>query len=76
MPFLISSYIYLVFVVGILVAMNILITTIVKWYYSVVVVTDRRVVVVKLENAFYHSYSEARLKKIEDVTHSIINFSG
>lgn len=64
------------FVVGILVAMNILITTIVKWYYSVVVVTDRRVVVVKLENAFYHSYSEARLEKIEDVTHSTINFWG
>lgn len=64
------------FVVGILVAMNILITTIVKWYYSVVVVTDRRVVVVKLENAFYHSYSEARLEKIEDVTHSTISFWG
>ncbi len=72
-----SLVIYIAFfIVSILVAINILITTILKWYYSVVVITDRRVVVVKLNNAFYHSYSEAQLSKIEDVTHSTISFWG
>ncbi len=72
-----SAIIYVgFFVVGILVSMNALVTTILKWFYSVVLITDRRVVVVKLDNAFSHSYSEAKLEKIEDVTHTTISFWG
>jgi len=65
-----------IFVAGVLIALNIFVTTILKWYYSVIVVTDRRVVVVKLQNAFFHSYSEAQLDKIEDVTHTTAGFIG
>lgn len=64
------------FVVGVGVALNIFVTTILRWYYSVVIITDRRIVVVKLQSAFYHSYSEAQLEKIEDVTHSTAGLIG
>ncbi len=64
------------FILGGLLALNILVTTIVSWYYSVLVITDLRIVVVELRNAFFHSYSEARLEKIEDVTHSNIGIIG
>ncbi len=64
------------FIVGVLIALNIFITTILRWYYSVIVITDRRIVVVKLQNAFFHSYSEAQLDNIEDVTHTTVGFIG
>ena len=56
-------------IVGIILCINILITTILKWYYTVNIVTDQRIVVVRIDNAFYHSYSEAQLEKIEDISH-------
>ena len=56
-------------IVGIILCINILITTILKWYYTVNIVTDQRIVVVRMDNAFYHSYSEAQLEKIEDISH-------
>jgi len=64
------------FILGVLIALNILVTAILKWFYSVIVITDRRFVVVNLQSAFYHSYSEAQLKNIEDVTHTMAGFWG
>lgn len=49
--------------------MNLIVTTILKWYYTLYIVTDRRFVMVRMENALYHSYGETPLSKIQDVTH-------
>ncbi len=65
-----------VLIVGILLSMNIFINTLLKWYYTVNIITDQRIVVVRMENAFYHSYAEAQLEKIEDVTHTTMGFWG
>ncbi len=65
-----SSEIYIgMIIVGFMLSVNILVTTILKWYYTVNIITDQRIVVVRMDNAFYHSYSEAQLEKIEDVSH-------
>ncbi len=65
-----------VLIVGILLSMNIFINTLLKWFYTVNIITDQRIVVVRMENAFYHSYAEAQLEKIEDVTHTTMGFWG
>lgn len=43
----------------------------IKWYYSVNIVTDMRIVDVDFSNVMYHRFSEASLKQIQDVTHSV-----
>lgn len=63
-----------VLVVAVAVALNILISTIARWYYTVNIITTQRVVVMSLKNAFSHSYSEAQLEKIEDVSHRHMGF--
>ena len=63
-------------IVCLILALNVTITTILKWYYTVNIVTDQRIVVIKMDNAFYHSYAEAQLEKIEDVTHTNIGVLG
>jgi len=40
-----------------------------KWYYSVNIITDQRIVDVDFDNILYHRFSDAQLEKIEDVTH-------
>ncbi len=73
----VSSTLYIgISIIGVLVALNIFVTTILRWFYSLIVITDRRFVVVTLQNALYHSYSEAQLRNIEDVTHTTAGFWG
>jgi membrane protein YdbS with pleckstrin-like domain len=50
-------------------ATNLIVTTILKWYYTLYIVTDNRFVIVRMENALFHSYGETSLSKIQDVTH-------
>ena len=64
------------FVLSIGIASTLLLTTFLKWYYTIHIVTDQRIVVVKMNNAFFHSYSEAQLEKIEDITHQHVGFIG
>lgn len=40
-----------------------------KWYYTVNIITDQRIVDVDFNNVLYHKFAEAQLEKIEDVTH-------
>ena len=75
--FLGTTTLYLgMLIVCLILALNISVTTILKWYYTVNIVTDQRIVVIRMENAFYHSYAEAQLEKIEDVTHTNIGALG
>lgn len=41
-----------------------------KWFYSVNVVTDERIVDIDFEKLFYHKISETQLERVEDVSHS------
>lgn len=54
-----------------LLAFTTAVDTFLKWFYSVNIVTDERVVDVDFENVMYHRYSETQLENIEDVTHSV-----
>ncbi len=58
------------------VAFTLLLSTLLKWYYTVNIITDQRIVVIKMDNAFHHSYAEAQLEKIEDMTHHHLGFIG
>lgn len=70
-PFLGTTTFYFgMLIVCLTFALNIAVTSILKWYYTVNIITDQRIVVIRMENAFYHSYAEAQLEKIEDVTHT------
>ena len=65
-----------VLIVCIALGMNLLVTTILRWYYTLFIVTDRRFVIVRMGNAFYHSYGETPLRKIQDVTHRSLGIVG
>jgi len=41
-----------------------------KWYFTVNIITDQRVIDVDFDNVLYHKFSEATLEKIEDVSHA------
>lgn len=56
----------------ILLALVVLVDTFFKWYYSVNIVTDQRIVDVDFDNVLFHRFSEAQLDKIEDVSHAPI----
>ncbi len=60
------------FVFGVLLSISIFITGLVKWFYNVFIITDQRIIDVQLESVFTHSYKEAQLEKIEDITHKHI----
>ncbi len=75
--FLGSPVLYIgMFALSIALGSTLILTTILKWYYTIHIVTDQRIVVVKMNNAFYHSYSEAQLEKIEDINHKHVGFLG
>jgi hypothetical protein len=76
-PFIGSPVLYTgMLVVAVVIAINIVITTILRWFYTVNIITDQRIVVIEMNNAFSHKYSEAQLEKIEDVTHQTLGFIG
>jgi len=76
-PILGTTVLYIgMMVMSIGIVSSLLLTTFLKWYYTVHIVTDQRIVVIKMNNAFYHSYSEAQLEKIEDITHQHVGFLG
>lgn len=62
--------------VFLLLATTVSVDTFLKWYYSVAIITDQRIVDVDFDNVLYHSYAEAQLEKIEDVTHRVAGFMG
>ena len=46
-----------------------LVTAFFKWYFTLSIVSDRRVVDLDFKNVVNHLFSEATLGKIEDVSH-------
>ena len=72
-----SFILYLgIWVLCLILSFNMLVTTALRWHYTVNIVTDQRIVCIRMDNAFYHSYSEAQLEKIEDITHTHVGILG
>jgi len=57
-------------------AFNMLLEVFVKWFYTIHIITDERVVDVDFVNMLYHKYSEAQLEHIEDVSHKVSGLLG
>jgi len=52
--------------------LTVLVFAIVKWYFNVNIITDQRVIDLDFTSVLSHTSSEARLERIEDVTHKQI----
>jgi uncharacterized membrane protein YdbT with pleckstrin-like domain len=53
----------------ILFAITLAVDSYLKWYYTVNIITDERIIDVDFNNILYHKFAEAQLEKIEDVSH-------
>jgi len=62
------------FILSIIFAVNIIVTTVVQWYYNVSIITDKRILSLKVSSIFQHSYTEILWRKIQDVSHSSEGF--
>lgn len=59
-----------------LIAVTVAFDTFLKWYFSVNIITDQRIIDVDFVNVMYHRFSETQLEKIEDVTHEVTGILG
>jgi len=57
-------------IVFFLIGITFLVDLFFKWFFSVNIITDERVVDVDFSNVLVHRVSEAQLEKIEDVSHT------
>ncbi len=68
-----KSTIYLgLFIASIVIAINIIVTAIVQWYYNISIITGKRILCLKVNSIFQHSYTEILWRKIQDVSHDSI----
>jgi len=63
-------------IISLLVSLGIMVSTFVKWFYTVHIITDQRVVDLDFTSIMNHSMAEAQLEKIEDVTHKQLGIIG
>jgi len=72
-----SAVIFLALLItSLLIAASILVSTIIKWYYNVDMITDQRVVDLDFPNVMAHTMTEAQLEHIEDVTQKQLGLLG
>jgi membrane protein YdbS with pleckstrin-like domain len=68
-----KTTIYLgLFVASLVISVNIIVTAIIQWYYNISIITDKRILSLKVNNIFQHSYTEILWKKIQDVSHDSV----
>lgn len=63
-------------ITSLLMGASIIVSTIVKWYYNVDMITDQRVVDLDFPNIMAHTMSETQLEHIEDVTQKQLGLLG
>jgi len=63
-------------ITSLLVSLGIMVSTFVKWFYTVHIITDQRVVDLDFTSIMNHSMAEAQLERIEDVTHKQLGVIG
>jgi len=66
------SLLIALWILSFLTSFSILVYAYVRWFYNVNIVTDQRVIDLDFTSALSHTSSEARLERIEDVTHKQI----
>lgn len=54
--------------IAVMIVVTFLIFAILRWYYNVGIITDKRVLDIDFHNIMSHSVAEARLEKIVDIT--------
>lgn len=59
-----------------LIAITIGVDTFLKWFFSVDLITDERIIDIDFNNILYHKVSEAQLEQIQDVTHDVAGLFG
>jgi hypothetical protein len=70
-----KTTIYLgLFVAAIVISINIIATAIIQWYYNVSIITDKRILSLKVVSIFKHSYTEILWRKIQDVSHDSVGY--
>ncbi len=58
-------------IICILLAFTIVVDSILKWYFSVNIITTQKVVDIDFKSVMNHRSSETQLERIQDVTHSV-----
>lgn len=71
-----TSFFIAMFLSGLTVSLTVIVYAFVKWFYNVNIITDKRVIDLDFTSVVSHSLSEARLDKIEDVTHKQLGALG
>jgi hypothetical protein len=61
---------------GLILAITNALSGLFRWFYSVNIITNQRIIDVDFVNAFQHRFSEAQIEKIEDISHEHIGFLG
>ena len=54
--------------IAVMIVVTFLIFAVLRWYYNVGIITDKRVLDIDFHNIMSHSVAEARLEKIVDIT--------
>jgi hypothetical protein len=57
-------------------SLSVIVYAFIKWFYNVNIITDKRIVDLDFTSVASHSFSEARLEKIEDITHKQLGLVG
>jgi membrane protein YdbS with pleckstrin-like domain len=65
-----------VFLACLTISITVIIYAFVRWFYNVNIITDKRVIDLDFTSVVSHTLSEARLDKVEDVTHKQVGALG
>lgn len=59
-------------IASLVISVNIIATAIIQWYYNISIITDKRILSLKVVSIFHHKYTEIIWKKIQDVGHDSV----
>jgi hypothetical protein len=60
------------FIASLVISINIIVTALIQWYYNVSIITDKRILSLRVVSIFQHKYTEILWRKIQDVSHDSI----
>jgi hypothetical protein len=68
-----KSTIYIgLFIASLVISINVIVTALIQWYYNVSIITDKRILALKVVTIFHHTYTEILWRKIQDVGHDTV----
>lgn len=63
-----TTFMIAMMLIAVMIVVTFLIFAVLRWYYNVGIITDKRVLDIDFHNIMSHSVAEARLEKIVDIT--------